>query len=388
MKPKKLPWLIPIIFACLLLPTFLNAEIYEKKADNFIVLFDTSSSMVKNVQDSETSKLYAARNALQQISADIPALNYTSGIYTFTPFKEVKALSPHDKNEFNAAIESLPESLKFNGIFSGGTPLGYGLKKLGRTLESLSGKTVVYLFSDGTNTDALDPVREAATLNEKFDVCFSIISLADNAGGSRTLESIATINDCSHLVQLESLDQDISIASNELFLAIADPEPSSEEVQEAEAYSPPDSDNDGINDDLDKCENTPIGYNVDPNGCLISEPLISQNTYFGSGTAAISSASISDLSKLGNYLAAHPEATTIISGYTDNRGNAQFNMQLSQKRAENIRDFLASNFDVNEDNIKIRWFGESNPIASNETEEGRSKNRCVQIQIEGAYKLK
>ena len=69
-----------------------------------------------------------------------------------------------------------------------------------------------------------------------------------------------------------------------------------------------------------------------------------------------------------------------IAGHTDNVGNDQVNLILSKKRAEAVRDYLVSK-GVPADRIRTLFFGETQPIASNDTEEGRQKNRRVEMTI-------
>jgi len=74
---------------------------------------------------------------------------------------------------------------------------------------------------------------------------------------------------------------------------------------------------------------------------------------------------------------AYPATTVLIEGHTDNTGSDQYNLQLSQKRAESVRQYLINNFSIAPDRLSAKGFGESRPIASNTTREGRRKNRRV-----------
>ena len=86
------------------------------------------------------------------------------------------------------------------------------------------------------------------------------------------------------------------------------------------------------------------------------------------------------LSKLAGVLAEYKETIAHIIGYTDNDGSSEYNRLLSQKRAESIAKYFASH-DVDASRIKIYGLGDKQPRASNETEEGRSLNRRVEIFI-------
>ena len=74
--------------------------------------------------------------------------------------------------------------------------------------------------------------------------------------------------------------------------------------------------------------------------------------------------------------------SVVIAGYTDDSGDASFNQQLSEKRAEAVKAELVAN-GANPDKITTVGHGEANPIADNSTREGRAKNRRVEIKVEG-----
>ena len=74
--------------------------------------------------------------------------------------------------------------------------------------------------------------------------------------------------------------------------------------------------------------------------------------------------------------------SVVIAGYTDDSGDASFNQQLSEKRAEAVKAELVAN-GANPDKITTVGYGEANPIADNSTREGRAKNRRVEIKVEG-----
>jgi OOP family OmpA-OmpF porin len=77
--------------------------------------------------------------------------------------------------------------------------------------------------------------------------------------------------------------------------------------------------------------------------------------------------------------------TVKITGHTDNVGAKKYNMKLSQRRAEAVRDYLVK-LGVNSKKMKVSGMGETKPIASNKTKEGRTKNRRVEIEVIGLGK--
>jgi len=138
-----------------------------------------------------------------------------------------------------------------------------------------------------------------------------------------------------------------------------------------------DSDKDGVPDYLDKCPNTPKGMKVDKNGCAIS---FNFDITFNNNSAKIKSEFMPKIKELADFLKAHPDIKSEIQGYTDNKGNYKYNIVLSQKRAKAVYNALIK-LGVNKDQITWAGYGPKNPIASNNTKEGRAKNRRVIAKI-------
>ncbi len=87
-----------------------------------------------------------------------------------------------------------------------------------------------------------------------------------------------------------------------------------------------------------------------------------------------------NLYQLVNFLKENPERTVAIEGYTDSTGSDEYNLDLSQRRAQSVQDFLLQN-GIGPDRISARGYGEANPVATNSTEAGRLQNRRVEIII-------
>lgn len=75
------------------------------------------------------------------------------------------------------------------------------------------------------------------------------------------------------------------------------------------------------------------------------------------------------------------EVEIAIDGHTDNVGNEDYNLELSEKRAQEVKKYLTKDGQLQDGQIKTRGLGDSKPIASNETESGQAKNRRVEIVI-------
>ena len=88
-----------------------------------------------------------------------------------------------------------------------------------------------------------------------------------------------------------------------------------------------------------------------------------------------------ELKEVAEQIKQYPGSTIIIDGHTDNMGSEDYNQKLSEHRAAKVRDYLLSNEGLINYKIEINGYGESKPIAKNDTEEGREENRRVEILI-------
>jgi len=102
---------------------------------------------------------------------------------------------------------------------------------------------------------------------------------------------------------------------------------------------------------------------------------------FETGGNELSAQAQSRLDTVAQALAGYPDRNIVVEGYTDDRGSDATNQQLSQRRADAVREYLASR-GVSGDRIRSIGRGESNPIATNESAEGRANNRRVEIIVE------
>lgn len=176
-----------------------------------------------------------------------------------------------------------------------------------------------------------------------------------------------------------------------------------------------DSDGDGIADHRDQCYETPASVMVDRNGCPLDAdkdgvadymdvcpdeygigsnkgcPEIGEETsemllhvvegiQFETGNDILLESSFENLDAVVNIMKDHPEYKLKINGHTDNVGDPEFNMNLSQARAESVKRYLESQ-NIEGNRLTTTGFGETQPIETNETPEGRAKNRRVDFEI-------
>src|SRR6266705_630217 len=103
---------------------------------------------------------------------------------------------------------------------------------------------------------------------------------------------------------------------------------------------------------------------------------------FDTGSYTLKPGAREKLAKISGIVLAHPGLMLQIEGHTDSVGGDEFNQQLSERRAGSVREFLAEQ-GVSASSITARGFGKTQPVASNETAEGRQRNRRVELVVNG-----
>ena len=142
----------------------------------------------------------------------------------------------------------------------------------------------------------------------------------------------------------------------------------------------PDSDGDGVPDDIDRCPNTPHGVAVDKFGCPLKSSIVLEGVTFETNSAILTADSRAPLNEVADGMVKHPRLKVELQGYTDSTGSDKYNVILSDKRANAVREYLISQ-QVHPEQLSAKGFGKADPVASNTTAEGRSRNRRVVMKV-------
>jgi OOP family OmpA-OmpF porin len=142
-----------------------------------------------------------------------------------------------------------------------------------------------------------------------------------------------------------------------------------------------DSDGDGVPDDLDKCPNTPKGVKVDADGCPLDTDGDGVPDYLDQCPDTPKGATVNSVGcwEVVTILKKNREMKGVIEGHTDSMGSEEYNQGLSERRAQAVEKYIEEH-GIDADRYTIKGYGESNPIASNDTEEGRQENRRVELR--------
>jgi len=110
------------------------------------------------------------------------------------------------------------------------------------------------------------------------------------------------------------------------------------------------------------------------------------NVEFATDSAEIESRYHDEINKVGEYMKKYPTTTAVIEGHTDNSGGYEYNMKLSQQRAESVVNYLVEKLGIESSRLSAKGYGPTRRIAYNSTAEGRQKNRRINAVIDCVIK--
>jgi len=345
-----------------------NVE-YVPKIESFVVILDASASMrdeYTGTINKGHSKFDVAKDILMRMNNTLPEMDINSALVTFghgflkhlNNTNVVYGLTKHSRslleNELNGAV-----------IPQGCSPAGNAIKDANNLLLTSGGQNAVILVSDGELLYG-NPLERARNLREMYGdrVCLYTIFVGNTAEGAEELRELVREMNCGFSVTADEIASSSDMADfvkkvflNEIPKKVADI----------------DSDGDGVPDKYDECPDTPKGAIVDSRGCWVVKGVT-----FDYKKWDIKERFNSNLNNIVNVLQNNPDMHIRIEGHTDNIGSLKYNIGLSQKRAQAVKNYLIGK-GIQESRISTAGYGFKKPIASNDTEEGRSLNRRAEI---------
>jgi iron complex outermembrane recepter protein len=142
----------------------------------------------------------------------------------------------------------------------------------------------------------------------------------------------------------------------------------------------PDLDGDGVLNERDKCPNTRPGAVVDLDGCEVEAVISLEGVHFDFDKATLRPDAIAILDKAVGLLKTQASVVVEVAGHTDSVGSEEYNQGLSERRAVAVKDYLESQ-GITATRLSARGYGEVQPVASNDTDEGRAQNRRVELIV-------
>lgn len=324
---------------------------YTSKVDNFLIVFDASSSMAYP-KDQET-KFSTAQALVNRLNATLPELGQTAGIRSFG----------HSSNASNNATEliygmekystaNLDKKFKKIGKPMGTSPLYKALNDAQADFKGLSGASnAVVIITDGEDMPG-DVLASAKALKQLYgaSICFYPILVGSAPEGDSLLKEIAAIGGCGFYSTAEELlksPEDMACFVEKVFL------------NKKKAPAP-----------------VPV---VVPKKVEKEKVWVLDDVLFGSGSDVLKPGAYYMLDDIAKTLGENPTMSVDIQGHTDNVGSAQKNKDLSLRRAQAVKNYLIGK-GIMPNRMTTEGFGFSKPVALNGTEAGRALNRRVEIK--------
>lgn len=353
---------------------------YLSKVDNFLVVLDSSSSM--NEKYNGNKKIDIAKQIAGGMNVTLPEMGQTGGLRTLGHSQRISRESTklfYGMEKYSSA--GFAKGLDVISETGGTTPLSKAINAAASDFEGLSGnRNALIVISDG-NENLGSSVEQAKALKEKYgaSLCVYPVLVGNNPDGEMLMKSLATIGNCGFYTTADQLLNDAGMTGfvEKVFLG---EKPAPKVVAPAPKPAPPaapapkDSDNDGVTDDKDRCPGTPIGAHVNPFGCWVLDQVL-----FGHDKDIIRPEAYPFLDDVVAILKKNPDMNVTLQGHTDATGSAKYNLGLSLKRANAVKQYLINN-DISASRLDTKGFGEAKPIASNDSKTGRAFNRRVEIR--------
>jgi OmpA-OmpF porin, OOP family len=373
---------------------------WDQKVDNLYFVLDASFSM------EEADKLETARGVIEHFNQTMPPLNLMVALRSFGHSEKVSSKN----SDLMVAPQPYAQPLLADGLAKvskagGFSHLEEALKGAAMDLENIKNRIAVIIISDGKDMGGA-PLAAAKALGEAHvgQLCIYTVLAGNDADGQKLLSQIAQTTDCGKAVTADSLATGVAMnafVQDVLISGKADSDgdgvdddkdrcPGTTRGVTVDMYGCPlDSDRDGVPDYKDQCPDTPRGTRVDAKGCPPPKPTLGKvtaaGTYvfkdiqFESNKANLKARSFATLNKIAEALKARPDMKVEIQGHTDSRGQHDYNVGLSQKRAEAVKAYLVTK-GVDSERMVPRGYGQDRPIAPNGTAQGRASNRRVEFK--------
>lgn len=321
------------------------------KVDSFLVLVDHSGSMLQNNEVTETAKIEMAKDIASRMGKMVPDLGYNYAVRTFAPNAQKVDVSPWNPGQFDSAVNGLETNYS---IFGRRTPMGEGILSADSTVGALPARTGVIIISDGESNMGMDAVAAAQGLYDKYnrDLCIHTVNVGTSASGKMVMDRIAELRSCGVKVNYEDLSSEMGMKQfvkdvfyDEVIVEEAKPAPKpapapAPEIEEVISFR-------SVNFDFDSSAIKPE-----------MEPILDEAAMI-----------LMDMNK-----------PVVLEGHTCNIGAEAYNQGLSERRAASVMKYLEAK-GVSAMKMETIGFGESNPVADNNTEEGRRLNRRVDIRM-------
>jgi len=377
------------------LGSHVKSDQLKQKINTFYVLLDSSASVADAYKGGGYSgspaptEFAVEKEILRRLNQTVPSnLQLTAALRIFgslscTDWEHTKLLYGPTAYSQSGFEQGLAQAKCASGV----TPMAQAIRAATQDLQTTQAPVALLILSDGEESLG-DPMAAIQDLAAKYGdkLCVYTVAVSDDETNAAALAQLTEAAKCGASLKASELSsgQEMAGLVKTIFLAeVGDSDgdgvPNSRDkcpvtpvgVPVDENGCPRDTDGDGVTDDKDKCPQTPEGIRVNNYGCWVGGSVL-----FDFDKAEIKPEAYHFLDEVLDILKRHQYIKVEIQGYTDNVGSSGYNQKLSQRRANSAREYLIEH-GISPDRLVAKGYGESNPIASNDTPEGQARNRRV-----------
>jgi OOP family OmpA-OmpF porin len=321
----------------------------QRQVENIMIVTDASGSTYfaqTFPKNKALSQSFA--KALPDRSARAASSNYNVGVIGFGGNERVTLpLQPFDRAKVESTIDQIEVMGSIDGM-GGTTPIHAVIDEAGQQLAGQSGDAAIVLFTDGRADDPERALASAKALVEaRPNTCFHAVQVSNDPAGAELLRQLGALSPCG------SERNSTTVASAPPFSSFT------KDVVVGEAGLP--------------------AVAAAPDAC--SGTIRLRGIEFAFDSSQIDPASAAVLDVAAQTLRQCGNVEVKVEGHTDWTGPDAYNQGLSERRAGSVSDYL-SGTGVDRGRLEPVGYGESRPIAPNETRDGRAKNRRVELHPE------
>jgi OOP family OmpA-OmpF porin len=322
----------------------IDVTAFAPKVESFVVLLDSSSSMRKDIQD--RAKIETAQDLVASFNSAVPALDFNAGLVTFGQgmgrcrgqgtASEFYGMTSYNSADFAEALGSLQ-------CAGGKTPMSKGIDATTGMLASQTGPVAVFIVSDFSgfgdiHAGSVETAVEKLKAQHGNNVCLHTVKVGDDPSGDEMISRITSVAGCDSAVQAGDITSAAAMGTYVTETLMA-----------------------------------PLQY---------EKHTVSATALFDFNKSDLKEQGKAELHNLGASI--KQKGITVadidVIGHTDSIGSETYNQGLSERRATAVSDYLVSQ-GIDGGIIDVSGKGESQPVASNDTDEGRALNRRVEVHV-------
>ncbi|HYA14643.1 MAG TPA: OmpA family protein, partial [Syntrophales bacterium] len=326
---------------------------YSQNADNFEIIVDKTGSMGSDYTG--VQKFAIEKSLVTKFNSYIPDLSLNAGLRTlgqnYVDFDVTKleyGIGKYDPESLHGVIQNLRNPF-------GESPLGMAISAAGNDLKGLQGKSALIIFSDGVDMGD-ETVKAATNVKSEYGdrLCIYTVLIGNDENGAKVLNQVARAGQCGVSVKGDDLADDAAMSNfvERIFLT----------TKMAKAPAPAPTPVPQPEKEMKKA--------AEVEKKILEKGRATLDVEFDTGKSVVKPKYYNTIKSVADVMKKNPDLKIVIEGHTDNVGGEKYNLNLSQKRAEAVKDVLVKKFNIDPSRLTAKGFGESKPIASNKTKEG------------------